>query len=257
MKPEDIEKIKKEIKEGGIPLQIYSSVILNKLGWYVKQNSFYNLFNKKGESEREIDVIAERESFLNRFNDILILECKKSTKPWVFFKQGRIGENPFVVTAISKEKFRIYDFIKSQFKRFHYLDKNVYTYFHTAFFKENDKEEQYSPIHKAIKQALGGFNFIANQNADFFAKNIVTTDGCFLYPIIVLDGKLISADVKEDGEIDMEETNHISLILNFEMEEAWIIPGQKLSQVLRSKPIIIDIVKKEHLEEFLKNSFPK
>jgi len=257
MKTEDIDKIKNEIKKGGIPLQLYSSIILDKLGWSVKQNCFYNLFNKKGESEREIDIIGERKSFVSRMNNILVFECKKSEKPWIFFSQGRkIKQDPFIITAIAKEKFLIYEFIRDNLKRFHYWGKEIHTYFHTAFFKDSKKDGQYSPIYKAIKQVLGGLGFMANQNEDFLSKDPVAIDGYFLYSLIVLDGELLSAKMENNGEIKIEEKNQISLLLNFEMEETWIVKGKKTSQGLRSKRIIIDIVKKEYLEEFLKNSFP-
>lgn len=258
MKEENISKIKKEIKGGGIPLQIYSSVILDKLNWNVKQNCFYNLFNKKGESEREIDILGEKGSFIPRLNNIIIFECKKSSNPWVFFKQKtKMGKDPFLVTALVKDNIFIYDFVSKNFEKFHYLGKEIHTYFHTAFFKEKaERESQYSPIHKAIKQVLSGMGFIANQNEDFLRKNPLAIDGYFLYPLIVLDGELLSALNREDGEIEIEERNHIALQLNFEMEEAWIVPGKQGSQGLRSKKIIVDVVKKEYLEEFLRNSFP-
>lgn len=257
MNIDTLNKIKSEIEEGGIPLQVYSSIALDKLGWYVKQNSFYNLFNKNGESEREIDIIAEKNSFISRLKNVLILECKKSRKPWVFFEQGtKVGEDPFIVTALGKENLLIYELIEDNFKKFHYFGKEIHTYFHTAFFKEDlTRDEQYSPIHKAIKQVLSGYKFILDQNEDFLSKGPETIDGYFFYPLIILEGELLSAKIIENGEIVLEEKDHISLLLTLEREKTLVIRGREKAQGLRSKKIIIDIVKKEYLEDFLKDSF--
>ncbi len=82
-----IQKITKEIDNCGFPLEINSSVILQKNQWYVQNNCYY--YDRLSEIHREIDLIARKSKKTKGYEDMLIIECKKSKDdPWVFLKQS-------------------------------------------------------------------------------------------------------------------------------------------------------------------------
>ena len=81
-------KIKKDIEKSGLPLEIDVNYILNQKGWNVRnQVSFFDQTENK---HRPIDIMASKlievkSPGLDRLNVTLIIECKKSVKPWVFY----------------------------------------------------------------------------------------------------------------------------------------------------------------------------
>jgi len=102
----DLEKaIKKDIKSSGIPLQIFTSIILDKKGWFVKRGSLYSSETKL-KSMREIDVIAEKYNAPSQnISRILVIECKKEeNKQWVFFKNDQgFSFKKTIIKTISPE----------------------------------------------------------------------------------------------------------------------------------------------------------
>jgi len=82
-----IERVKEDIQKSGFPLEIEVSSILNKFGWEVQNQAFY--LDEQEKKSRAIDIIASKfvavksESFTN-YNTYLVIECKKSQKPWLF-----------------------------------------------------------------------------------------------------------------------------------------------------------------------------
>lgn len=73
-----------------------------------------------------------------------------------------------------------------------------------------------------------------------------------LYPIIVIDGKLFSARIEPNGNIELRESNHLQLKVLKAFDEPITVEESKGDYILSTKPVIIDIVLKDYFNEFLK-----
>lgn len=254
MNEDILEKLKKEIEFSGHPVSLKISNILNKNGWIVKNAPRFKFEND--ENYREIDVVAVRKSsFFGECNDNLIIECKKQNANWVFFKQNRLNTNILTLNPnhLESSKLSIYDWINREgcFKKSHYFNKPLCSYFFVAFVKPDNIKES-GTIERSMNQVLKSLIFYMSQKDS-------TKESHMFYPIIVYDGRMFEAGFNPDLEI--KETNHVSLFFEAEMEKPDIIPSHgsnKIAAWFTSKPFIIDVVKFEYFEQFLKNfPYPK
>lgn len=138
-----IENLKKQIESSGHPVSLKVSNILNKNGWFIKNAPRFKL--DMDERFREIDVIAiQKSSFFGDCWDNLIIECKKQTKEWIFFRQDKKNTNIITLNPnhLEGSKLSIYDWIEKEglFKKSHYYKRNVCSYYFVAFVKPDSKE---------------------------------------------------------------------------------------------------------------------
>jgi hypothetical protein len=245
--PKLIEHIKKEIKKSGHSVSVKVSRILNSKDWYVQDSSRFKI-NENDENFFEIDVFATRESpFAGKSIDCLCIECKKQEgKNWVFFKQNKVNEDVNTLTFIDSnmDEDGLLDKIEKSkwFARHHYYQKPLCTYY---FITDLNPKDRSALIDKGVEQVLQAVSFYSRRNRGYFAYPE------FYYPIIVFDGNIFVASL--DGEnIDVESSNHICLYIEREFSK----PYQTTTNTLKlSKPYIIDIVKLDWFESFLKSSF--
>ncbi len=141
-----------------------------------------------------------------------------------------------------------------QLKNPHHYDskKLCSTYF--AGLKKNDKDERPNQIFKAVNQVIDALLFYWDREESFITKQR-RSEVIIMYPIIVFDGKLFTADVYSE-KTEVQETNHIQLMINREvkdpLEYSWLVKGGKGVRFVKTKPFIIDVVRKDYFEEFLK-----
>jgi hypothetical protein len=249
-----IETIKKEIRKTGHPLSLEISRTLNQKKWAVRNGPRY--FSKDINTFREIDIVSFRSSlFLKDAIDILVIECKKSEKDnWVFFKQTHKNRDPYTLNIAQSDGTvltgKIYSWLehKKLFEKHYYFNRALSTYFFIPC-ADPDNEKRGKVIDKAINQVIQATLFYLGQREGKDGKT------GFYYPIIVFDGKLFEAILTE-GEMKVEEVNHISLLVDIEMSEPIIvknIDNSGIGRYLLSKKFIIDIVKKDNFENFLEN----
>lgn len=248
MTEEIIENLKKEIELTGHPVSLKISNILNKNGWFVKNAPRFKLDND--ERYREIDVIAVRKSsFFGDCCDNLIIECKKQTANWVFFRQNKENTNILTLNPnhLESSKLSIYDWIEKNgyFKKSHYYNKKICSYYFVAFVSSKNNKESRTIDH-AVDQVLNSLIFYMRQKDSTKQSNM-------FYPIIVFEGRLFEAWY--DPKLQVQETNHISLFFEAEMDKPDVIPAHGLNKIaswFSSKPFIIDVVRLDYFEEFLK-----
>lgn len=111
-------------------------------------------------------------------------------------------------------------------------------------------------IFNAVNQVLDALIFYVSQRLNFFEEYKLRPKGfIFFYPIIVVDGKIFEVSVEND-EIAVEESTHINLLVEQELEEPALIkllsPNGYVKPIF-SKPFLIDIVKLEYFDKFLDN----
>lgn len=249
-------KIKNDILKSGFPLEINTSMVLNKNNWHVVNNSRY--YDDEKKNYGEIDIIAtKKHPDYSNVNNVLIVECKKYHEgEWVFFKQDKISINVFNLNiAESGKKLSSYNWFNTNMIKNHYYSKNsMYTYYIVPHSKGHNEinEKKSQMIYNAISQVVNALIFYLNRDSEILDKNNIN-EISLIYPIIVFDGPLYSAFIKDD-DIELKEENHIQLSFSLQlkkpMEIQWDLKNRK---IIKQKDIIIDIVKKEYLPEFLQN----
>lgn len=240
-KENEIQRIKRDIALSGFPLEIEVSSILRNDGWNVR-NQVYYIDNEEGKP-REIDIIAHKAFFermgdYDRFNISLIIECKKSDKPWVFFTTPRelspsidIELLALVKQFSNPELIRSLAFIKWLQKENHYSYDNCKEYAVISYepFKKGTGRE----ILEATHQVTKALNF----QLDEFRKatSLITMNPVFiLYPIIAFDGHLYESKPQAE-DMELRRCSHLEYFIS------------------RKELFLIDILEKNYLPEFLKN----
>ena len=244
-----IDKIKDEVQKSGHPVSLKVSQILDKKQWFVKNAPRFQ-YHKDDENLSEIDVVGVRKSkFIVDSWDNLIIECKKQDKPWVFFSQDNRNTDVFTITTnrLTENGSQLYDWLDNngKFKSHYYYGKQFSTYFFVALTKIDSNEAK--TLDRALYQVLKALIFYVLQQEE-------NTKIKFFYPIIVFEGDLYAAYYKNE-ELFVEERNHICLYVEAElpkMEKVRTFDG-KYVKWIESKPFIIDVVKLEYFNEFLKN----
>lgn len=254
MSEDILEKVKQEVKKTGHPLSLEVSEILNENGWFVKNGPRY--YSEDIKSLREIDIVASRASFfVGKAVDKLIIECKKSEGGnWVFFRQNRKNRDLYTLNIVGPDGValigRVYSWIgeKELFQKHYYFGKPLSTYYFIPFVNP-DKEKKSKVLDKAINQVIMATVFYLGQREGAAGKVVL------FYPIIVFDGKLFEV-IFNNGEMEIEETHHVSLLVELEIEKPTAhdaVPGPKGPRVLTSKKFIIDIVRRDYFKDFLVN----
>jgi hypothetical protein len=211
-------KILEEITKTGFPLELRVADFLQRDGRYVA-NSLYYLDQDEGKG-REIDLRALKNLFLDFYlekhpsefdspcsvRDCLLIECKKSNKPWVIFTSAG--------TPYDNELF---DLDCQGF------DENAEWYTET-FLTELEKVH---PFATDKMRGRGHFEpFKGGEGGEMIFKAITTVVKAtiatrkngfgagrgsvfFYYPLVVFDGLLFEAHLK-DGAISLSESSEKS-----------------------------------------------
>ncbi len=84
----EIENIKADMKKAGFPLEVVAGSRFTSKGWTPRHQVFFH--DKDENKSRYVDIVAHRadeKDFqqFKRLNYTVVVECKKSDKPWVFY----------------------------------------------------------------------------------------------------------------------------------------------------------------------------
>jgi hypothetical protein len=247
------EKIIKEIMNSGFPLENFATVTLNKEGWSVRPSLDY--FDKKFGDYRETDITAFNESGIPNITNMLVIECKKSeSKPWVFIQQERLGYlSTNLNIAISPRSRIYYEYLEETMKFHHYSQKPMCTHYIIPFTNEEKNPKLAKSIFHAKNQVISATNHLLEQQSVRYNLYSELNLKTFFYPIILFDGLLYSATI-EKNDVNLTEENHILLSIERELPKKSTIYLKANSFVdFEYKPYIIDIVKKDYFNDYLRN----
>lgn len=224
MQKEDNLKIRiiNDLKNTGFPLEVAVTNTLNSANWMVTSSPLY--IDPDDKSIRELDVYAlkiynkePREHTIENPNIFshLIIQCKKSSKPWIFFDNAGndhywLGfyslkcDNKDFMSRLCDERDVLY------YANHRY--KNVKR--HKSFHVFKSEPKQPSQIYEAL---------ITSCKALEYYKNIYVTGNTahFFTPIVVLDGTLWSATLDTKSQINLEQVKE--LVVKFD----YIFGGDK------------------------------
>ena len=148
---------------------------------------------------------------------------------------------------MNENESQIYDWIDKNglFKSHYYFNRSLCTYFFVGL--TNPDQNPAKILDKALSQVFRVLIFYISQRE----KNVKIK---LFYPVVVFDGDIFEARYEND-ELFVKECNHISLYYEIELDkmEKLFTFDRKYVRWIESKPFVIDIVKLEYFDEFLKN----
>jgi hypothetical protein len=258
-----INQIKRNIKKTGYPLEFETSKIVKENGWRVTVHPLHyieeteKLFKETGNLS-EMDIVAVKTLPKSQILIYLIIECKKSAKPWVFFRGDAVANVYSLNIASVDDEARYRMISKSEYcKKHHYFkDSNFCVWYmppKLAEASETEKrpEEKPNEIFKAIAQLITGLNFYVERSEEKFYKYKLTAiDTEIFHPVIVLDGNLFEANLSGE-DLEVTPVEHVKLITSLELKEPRPMKETDQTSLISQKQIIIDVLKKEFLKKFL------
>lgn len=204
------QELLKRIKESGFPLELRISAFLQRNSYSVAHAVYY--VDKDEDKAREIDLRALK-SYVFKIGGTdyqlrlcFLIECKKSTKPWVIFSSEKTIEDYSgmfpscsVIHNRGEAALRGLDFGERPFSGF-ILPRRGRSFFEP--FKGN-RDRSGTAIYTALVSSCKAA--IATRDSNFAAGGHVV---CFYYPVVVFEGCLFEAYL-EDGEIILREANTV------------------------------------------------
>jgi len=245
---EEIQRIKEDIWKSGLPLEIETSSKLKNYEWTVLIHDYY-LDLEEGKN-REIDICAFKRFDINCpdfnfFHVSLIIECKKSEKPWVFYttKKGKEFKFPSIlIKSVGNPK--IHKNLLSQerwMKESHYFSpkfekKAIIGY--EAFTKGKRQR-----LFEASMQVIKALAYLMMQDAK--ALRFIEREGrnaLFIkYPVIVFDGHLLEYSLGDE----LKPVSYLQYLVRHRFVNPFV-------DELVGFTFLIDVVRKDFLVEYLK-----
>jgi len=246
------ETIIEDIQKTGYPTEITAASIMQANGWSVVHNPSF--WDQEEQKSREIDIQAYRQWPTQSKNwtmgVYLIAECKKSEKPWVFFtkdekyEHSRLGSLIYsrikgtpLFTSYDQESALIPD--KDLLSSHHYFrfERQARTFYEPL--KNQDKAAHSAMIYSAVMSAIKATLF---RWADASYEKWI---GIY-YPVIILAGDLFEARIGPGKTISLAKTNHVQLSFHY------MQPDPRINSKLSHRQFTIDVVREDHLAQFLK-----
>lgn len=244
MNPEGLNKLREDIKKSGFPSELKLKRALWDHGWHPE--GFEHYFDRdEGGKLRAIDVWTFKNCTIPHpdyasFQYVLVCEVKKSERPWVVFDRGVLllpecAPQTNLVTNYPFKLSEIGDVFSASglVNRNGWLGSGIYEAF------GGGKNEAWHIAASSVAKAC----IYHSQESDV-AKGLrdETEDSFFeiFKPVVVVDGPLVKAELRDDGEVDLEEISMAAM--HFEYETVAYTP-RSVHQ--------IDLVALSGIEEYL------
>lgn len=254
MNPEFEKNVIEDLEKSGFSSELRAIRTFISAGWSC--TGFANYFDLDQELVTGVDLRAWKEKEVSGKNLIygvqfnIDAEVKKSEKPWVVFKEKRehiiddyINNLNYIcgIVPFRLQKAMSHDSVYSK------LQWTTYG-IHESFKKPDAPSRSYSAFIKVCKSAestLNGtsayykeFDQLSKDSDDPFKQRV-----CILVkPIVILDGKLIAAELSDTGEISVEDIKYAPVEFYYKSKHC-------------SKGIyLIDLVTLDGLQEYIEIS---
>ena len=230
MNDEFFTKIKQDLLKSGLGSELKAGQIFQENGWSISSGGAY--YDKDQGKSREIDIVAHRNDHIEYngktviYNTVLIhAEVKKTEKPWVVFKSYPSAHFDScawnnIISAINlpttATKFAASLMPHSLIKKNGWIGTGI----HEAFKSPDAPSRWYGAFLSAIKSGVDYYD-TNSPDADKVTDNIIEnpTEIEFIQPLVVLDGKLISAELSSNNEMILEEINSAAFRFEYKTKE--------------------------------------
>jgi len=228
----------------GFPTEEQVALTLTQDNWWVTRNARYR--TKKDPRYHEVDIIAEKKPIPRSDTRIvLVIECKKQEEfPWIFAVDSTRITNHFAVTIAAKEvSFDVlYASIEREFERHYYYNSIASTVHISPYYVwGNKKDKELDPIREAIYQTLN--HWFEIYELELNVAKEATPSLSYLYPVIVLNGRLVTYSV--NGEV--KEVDRVPYLIEYLPSEPVPLSGKLHAR----KPVVIDVVTLRHFKNYL------
>lgn len=219
-------RLHEDVLKTGFPTEVVTASTLESGGWYAALGQSY--LDGQTSQSREFDVRGYRDvrgRFPNdpyHFGVYLVIECKKSAKPWVIFTHDNSGEKghgkdlgAFIHHPVahherfwgrgssSKDVALTNDTLRAYH---HYFDSARWGHNYYEAFRSRETADHSTQIYTAINLVVNATRFLVST----FGNPADEWKPVF-YPVIVVDGRLFEAVVKSPTAVELEEKKHIIL----------------------------------------------
>lgn len=261
MKEDFKKQIIDSLKKGGFPTELKVGKILDERDWFNISNYIY--VDKTKNISREIDFYCVKHSNSNdyltaRFEAQLIVEVKKSEKPWAFFIQK-------IKKEFGDEKVSHNNFSSVSYQNINHLmwDRLYFDFpsencdFNSSSYAEVFRETEISNIYKAIDSVTKACYHFRTTNEierhkkkpedDSFASDLFESIDLLrpslvnvFIPIVVVDTILVKAELDNNSELVIEEASYVPFTSYY------------ISEHNVESSLIVNIVTLDYLPAFLK-----
>lgn len=205
-------KVLDDIKKTGYPTELMVASLFEAAGWYCTENEYY--IDQDENKGREIDIRANKNATGGRICvwSMLSVEVKKSDKPWIIFTSNKRFLEPGGYGLLNhchnvNSDLLTYENIMDEHPSCSQLRLGRKEY--VAF---SSTPQIFSAILSATKAGIE-----AHRLAEAYkeAYNADSYDVSFYTPLVVVNGNLFEAYLDDQGEMCVEEKNHIAFRLNY------------------------------------------
>lgn len=230
-------KLKEWISKTGYPLEIFTESILVNNDYKVVNSYIYS--DSENSILRELDLFATKNWTNNYIHlDInLIIECKKSTKPFVLLKNQSIKPRGFSLGDIYGSDDLFFPIFLSGCPKHIDMPANSENGFRLVQgFTDTDET-----IYKAVNTLLKSFNSLMKEEDALIQDYIQDNVHSFNIPVLAIDAPFFSLQLKKDLEFELIEI------------ESGILHQMSHLNRFENYPFPLPIIKKEQLDIFLKS----
>jgi hypothetical protein len=219
-------RIKKWLAEYGFSLEARVLKILRKSGWNVLTHPSY--VDPESGKEREVDFLITKFEDVNtyRFGIEVFIECRKSSKPWIFYMESKIHDRAFTPSSLILLKTcpppigENLEIIESMGIRSHYSAKKYSEYASMGRVALGEKDELFECVMSVVKATHNEL-----ERRSFFEfpkkeKKLIVV----IYPAIVVEGEILSG--REPSFKSIEKTSYIQYLVN-RLREIFLIDIMK------------------------------
>jgi len=238
------EKIIKDIEKSGYPLEIYTTSMLETKNWCViNQDGYLDVEEGKW---RTVDISAFKRieipsSPVYRVLHLtLIIECKNSEKPWVFWTRDKEGQRLFeLLLAFAMIKLesrpllhplRVEKMARCLHYYFPQFNKVAFIFYEA--FKNGKKED----IFEAKNQVIKALTYKRREISETISKLAFNNIILIFYPLIIFDGPLYELELVNEKP-KLNPSQYIQYFTSHGFPEP--------------EMFIIDVVRKDYLHEYL------
>lgn len=264
------DQIKDALKRSGYLLEQRAEHVFLKNRFEILNENYF--IDEETSKLREIDLIAEKSDYSRptekrqyggAFTYKFICECENNAQPYVFFQtkakvpygeQGLIysqipfsftpkkqtvanllwGDTAFSCRKVMKEHHLSRSKISTQYCSFAPKDKNNPQLEWTAF----HLDEQHNTLTNLLKGSL----FVSKRDAFHYENNMSTYYRKYqinlYYPVLILQNRLAVAKEKDNGEIVLEDREHVVFMKNHSTD-GW------------EHLLMIDVIQEKYLPQYI------
>lgn len=195
-------KVIKEIEKSGFPLELRVSRLLEKNDYFLAHNTYYVDQDEGKGREMDLRALKNFEWHLGHVvRHCLIVECKKSEKPWVIFTSV---ETPYdrkvdeIPRGGSDPKNKLGSGEAEGIKEIHPFanyKRRGRSYFE-PFRKSGEQKNIFGALTTSAKATIATQGFATGERSV-----------CFYYPLVVFQGNLYEAYLDNNSDVQVQEAD--------------------------------------------------